>query len=137
MLNVIYGKKGSGKTKRMIRLANESLSGKSGDIIFMDYGSKHMYDLSHEIRFIDVENFKLDNPDKFYGFISGIVAEDTDATLFFIDSFSKMVGNSINEFENLFNKLDKLGEEYNIKFIVCISGDDDKMPEYLQKYLMS
>ena len=53
LIQIILGDKGSGKTKRLIDLVNESLKNEHGDIIFIDDDKRYMYDLRHEIRFVD------------------------------------------------------------------------------------
>ena len=49
MIQVILGDKGSGKTKRLIDLANDALKQEHGNIIFVDDDKRYMYDLRHEI----------------------------------------------------------------------------------------
>lgn len=53
MIQIIFGKRGSGKTKRIIDMANASVGEQKGSVLFIDDDSRYMYDLKHQIRFID------------------------------------------------------------------------------------
>ena len=57
MIRVILGDKGSGKTKRLIDLTNDALKSEHGNIIFIDDDKRYMYDLRHEIRFVDASEY--------------------------------------------------------------------------------
>ena len=58
MIKVILGDKGSGKTKRLIDLTNDALKTEHGNIIFVDDDKRYMYDLRHEIRFVDASEYR-------------------------------------------------------------------------------
>ena len=68
MIQVIYGKKGSGKTKRLLDMANDALKVEHGDIVFVDDDKRYMYDLRHEIRFVDASEYSVNSADMFLGF---------------------------------------------------------------------
>ena len=53
MIQVIHGKKGSGKTKRILDQANDAIKEHKGDVIFIDDDNRYMYDLRHEVRFVN------------------------------------------------------------------------------------
>ena len=59
MLNLIVGNKGSGKTKRMIDMINESLKISKGDIVCIEKGMKLTYDISHKVRLVEVESYDV------------------------------------------------------------------------------
>ena len=78
MIRVIYGKKGSGKTKRMLAMANDLGARADGSIAFIDVDKDYMYDLDRSIRFIDASEYSIFGADMFLGFIKGIAAQDFD-----------------------------------------------------------
>ena len=41
MIQIIYGKKGSGKTKRIIDMANEAVKAHEGSIVFIDDDNRY------------------------------------------------------------------------------------------------
>ena len=47
MIQVIHGKKGSGKTKRILDMANAAIKEHKGDVIFVDDDNRYMFDLRH------------------------------------------------------------------------------------------
>ena len=59
MIKVIYGAKGTGKTKQMIDAANEAVKTAKGHLVFITDTKRGMYDLEREVRFIDVTDFDL------------------------------------------------------------------------------
>ena len=59
MVQILAGEKGEGKTKILIDLANESVSTSDGDVIYIDDDKRHIYDLNHKIRFVEVSEFPL------------------------------------------------------------------------------
>ena len=58
MIQVIAGNKGSGKTKRLIDIANDALKSEHGLVVFVDDDKRYMYDLRHEIRFVDAGEYQ-------------------------------------------------------------------------------
>ena len=59
MVNLIAGKKGSGKTKDIVNKANDALLSSKGNTIFIDDDNRAMYDLHHDIRFINLSEFPI------------------------------------------------------------------------------
>ena len=50
MVQIIAGKKGKGKTKYLLDMANNAVKESKGSIVYLDKSSKHMYELSNKIR---------------------------------------------------------------------------------------
>ena len=57
MIQVIYGKKGSGKTKRILDMANHMVDTQHGDVVFVDDDNRYMFDLRHEVRFVNAGEY--------------------------------------------------------------------------------
>ena len=94
MIQIILGDKGSGKTKRLIDLVNESLKNEHGDIIFIDDDKRYMYDLRHEIRFVDASEYPVGHKSQaseMLGFICGMLSANFDLSLIAMDAFMKLV----------------------------------------------
>lgn len=137
MIQVILGKKGSGKTKRLIDMANDSLKVEHGVVVFIDDDKRYMYDLRHEMRFVDASEFALGehrSADWFYGLLGGMLSVNFDITLIYVDAFMKLVNAQPDEMEVLFEKLEKLSEDHNANFVLSVSGDPEQMPEYITRY---
>ena len=90
MVKLLVGHKGSGKTKQMIDLANESVENSKGSIIFINKNHRLMYDLKYRIRVICMEDFEhVTNSDEYIGFLYGIISSDHDIETIYIDSILK------------------------------------------------
>ncbi len=138
MIKVIMGKRGAGKSKKMIELANLAAKNETGDIVFINNSRKHMYDLDHEIRFINGSEFDINNFEVFYGFVCGIISEDFDISHIYIDGISQVINDErIYSFKNFFEKLQKLSEKFNINFTMAISDEPKKAPDFLKECLQS
>ena len=91
MIQVICGKKGSGKTKRILDMANTATQDSKHDIVFIDDDNRYMFDLRHEVRFINASEYELNNDQMFTGFLCGLVAQNFDMGLICIDAFKKLI----------------------------------------------
>ena len=47
MITLLIGKKGSGKTKKLIDHANEAVKNSNGNVVVIEKGLKLTYDISH------------------------------------------------------------------------------------------
>ena len=52
MIQIIAGKKGSGKTKRLIDMTNQTAKDAIHDVVFIDDDNRYMFDIAHKVRFI-------------------------------------------------------------------------------------
>ena len=141
MIQIISGVKGSGKTKRLLDQTNDALKVEHGDIVFIDDDKRYMYDLRHEIRFVDASAYPIArgcSPDAFLAFISGMLAVNYDISLISIDAFLKLVHiGDPAELTPFFQALDKLSQEHGCNFMVSVSMEIEKLPgdvlAYVQK----
>lgn len=132
MIRLIYGKKGSGKSKKLLDLANAEVARATGNLVYLDDDNRCMYDLQHEIRFINTSDYGIDNMDQLYGFVCGILSGDFDISAIFIDGLKKMIKKHDGDLEALLKKLDeKFGD---VTAHIVISGSEEA-PEFLQKYI--
>ena len=138
MIQVIAGHKGSGKTKRLIDIANDAFKSEHGTVAFIDYDKRYMYDLRHEIRFVDVsenETVKGCTSDVFFGFLSGMLAMNYDLSLVCIDAFLKLVKKTnLNDMEDFFARLNALSESSRCNFVINISCGEENLPAFVKQY---
>lgn len=136
MIQLIYAPKGSGKTKRLIDLANAELNTTKGDVVFIDDDKRYMYDVKHQIRFVDVKDYMIDSCDSLYGLLCGMVAQNFDIEAVFIDAFLKIIQKDVAEIEAYIKKIEQLTEKNQFKAVIIISADPDQAPEFLKKYII-
>ena len=138
MIQVILGKKGSGKTKRLLDLANEALKSEHGVIVFVDDDARYMYDLRHEIRFVNASEFALKEArcaDWFYGLLGGMLAVNYDISRIFVDAFARLLGNADwRQLEAFFQRLELLSEQHNADLVLSVSADPEMLPEFITRY---
>ncbi len=135
MIKLILGKKGSGKSKQIVEMANNIATEAKGDIVFIDDDKRYMYDLKHEIRFVNISEYKVDDISKFYGFVCGMLSQDFDISHIFIDGIKNMLGKNLIEMEPLFDDLNEILTKNNVKAVIVMSTDMEVMPEYVKKYI--
>jgi len=135
MVKVYFGKKGTGKTVKMIESADELAVNGTKTVIFIDSGKELMYRLNHKIRFININEFPLKGSKMLEGYIYGILSCNYDIGSVFIDRFSKITGEDPDQFEEFFNAIEHLSETADVDFYISISGDEKEIPEYLKKYI--
>ena len=135
MIHLIYGKKGSGKSKKLLDMANAEAVNASGNIVYVDDNNRCMYDLKHEIRFVNTADYSIDTAQKLYGFICGILSGDFDISTIYIDGLKKMVKNE--EEEDLVALLESFEEVFaQIDAYMVLSGSNTE-PEQLKKYMIN
>lgn len=135
MIRIIYGKKGSGKTKKIIDAANEAIKVSTGELVFIDDDNRYMYDLRHEIRFVNATEYDVSSPETFMGFICGILAGNYDMKQLFIDGFLRLVKSDMADLEAFFVKLEEITHRHGVDVVISASAKDDEVPEFLKKYI--
>ena len=135
MIRIIYGKKGSGKTKKIIDAANEAVKVSTGELVFIDVDNRYMYDLRHEIRFVNATEYDVSSPETFMGFICGILAGNYDMKQLFIDGFLRLVKSDMADLEAFFVKLEDITHRHGVDVVISASAKDDEVPEFLKKYI--
>ena len=132
MVQIIAGRKGKGKTKHLLDMANDSIKKAIGSIVYLDMSSKHMYELNNRIRLINVNEFPITTSQGFVGFISGIISQDHDLEQIYLDSFlttAKLEGLDIS---GTLEQLEEIGEKFGISFIISVSLDKEEIPAEFQ-----
>ena len=130
---IIAGRKGKGKTKHLLDMANDSIKKAIGSIVYLDKSSKHMYELNNRIRLINVNEFPITTSQGFVGFISGIISQDHDIETMFLDSFLKLACLEGEDISETIATLENLSAKYDVNFVLSVSMDGGEMPEQVQK----
>lgn len=133
MIGFVCGVKGSGKTKKMVDMANGIVNDALGKVVFVDDNTRHMFNLKHSIRLVTTDDFALNNHDSIYGFLVGLIAGDFDIHTIFVDSFLRMTNSSVTEVEPLVRRLEPIMEQNNVRLILSISADVENVPDYMKE----
>ena len=128
MVSLLLGHKGSGKTKRMLDLANDGIDIIDGSMVFINKNQRLMYDLKYQIRVVCMDEYdSITNSDEYIGFIYGIISSDHDIEKIFIDSILKHADFEKSDLPEFLGRLNKISETFGPDFIVSISADKEEM----------
>ena len=133
MVQITAGKKGKGKTKHLLDMANQGVKEATGSIVYLDKSSKHMYELSNKIRLINVNEYPLSGSQGFIGFLCGIISQDHDIETMFLDSFLKLASLEGEDIADTITTLETISDKYAVNFVLSVSMDAADMPESAQK----
>ncbi len=136
MIQVIFGEKGTGKTKRMLELANRLAKEAKGSSIFIDDDNSYMYDLDYCIRFINAKDYAIAGPKMFYGFLCGLAASDYDLEYIFVDGFATLIRHDLGTLGELFDQLRTFTEEHKLNLILSVSGTTSELPAFMRDLVM-
>ena len=134
MVELLIGKKGTGKTKQLIEHVNNAVKVAKGNVVFISNDTgRNMYDVSSKARMADTTDFDIESYNELFGFICGIVSRDFDITNIFIDGIFKIVGtDSLDGFEEFSTRLEKMSRQFNIAFVISMSIDAETAPDYIK-----
>ena len=136
MLQLLIGKKGTGKTKVLIDNVNEAAKVAAGNVVFISSNTeKAMYDITSKVRMANTAEFDVDTWDEFYGFICGIISGNFDITNVFVDGTLKITNNKMDGFEEFLTNIEALGKKFDVNFEMSLSIDVDVAPDYIKKYV--
>ena len=127
MVELLIGKKGTGKTKALIEKVNNALTVAKGNVVFISNDTnRNIFDVKSKARMADTSEFEIKSYDEFLGFISGIISRDFDIT--------NIVGSdNLDGFESFLNRLETMSQKFEITFVISVSIDAETAPDYIKK----
>ena len=134
MIKLVYGSKGTGKTKQLIDAANENLQKAKGLSVFITDTKRYMYDLKRDIRFVDVKDWNITGEEALCGFVKGIAAGNHDYEYIYIDGIARIAGKDLSELAGIFYMLDKISSENGITVTITCSAAKEELPDFIAKY---
>ncbi|GMQ56131.1 hypothetical protein AN1V17_05230 [Vallitalea sediminicola] len=139
MIRLVAGDTGEGKTKDLIKMANDAIKAVKGHIVYLDGDSSHIYDLHHNIRYINVSEFPINDYKEFFGFMCGILSEDSDIEQIYVDGLLRMANLPIenNNTKELISKLKTVSDSCKVRFIISVNCDTTGLPVALKEYLVA
>ena len=69
MITLLTGKKGSGKTKRLIEATNAAVEASKGNVVVIAKGANLTYDITSQARLINIENYGVAGVEAMTGFV--------------------------------------------------------------------
>ena len=135
MIQVFCNKRGSGKTKKLIDLANNQLTKAKGDSVYIDDDSSYIRQVDRRIRFISTEEFEITDCDSFYGLLCGIISENYDVENVYIDGILNIVSCGIRETSYLFKRIYNLARRSNFNVYMNINYEQEEVPDFIKEYV--
>ncbi|MBQ9103493.1 MAG: hypothetical protein IJY57_00160 [Clostridia bacterium] len=134
-MKIIYGPKGTGKTKIIIDSANEVAETAKGHVVFITDTNRYNHDIKYKIRLLDVSKFDIKNEDGLRGFIKGIVAANGDNEYVYLDGIARITGKPLAEMQSIFDAMEMLEKEFGVNFVLTCSAAKEDLPEFIVKHL--
>ena len=134
MVKLITGGKGTGKSKRMIEMANELTKISKGHVVFIDDDKRPMYDLKYAIRFISMDEYPVLDQKGFWGFLCGMISCDHDIEAIFIDGLIRIINTDIQSAFEFIKEINILSQKFQIDFIISMSCAENELPAELKEY---
>ena len=128
MVTLLTGKKGSGKTKKLIDMVNAALEKSNGNVVVIEKGQQMTYNIPYAARLVDSDAYHVKGQEALLGFISGICAGNYDVTDIFVDSTLKITGTGAEACAYLVPELKKLSESASTSIVLSISAADEDIP---------
>lgn len=138
MVQLIVGNKGKGKTKHLLEKVNSKVQESSGNIVYLDKSTKHMYELNNKVRLIDLSQYDVKGSAEFIGFLSGIISQDHDLEEMYLDNFLTLAGieEDTEALEGVVDRLEKMSEAFGLDFILSVGRNEGELPENLKSKII-
>ena len=134
MVKLIVGKKGTGKTKMLIEQVNAAAEASKGCVICIEKGLTLDKDITHKVRLVNTDSYKVDDAAALYGFVAGVAASNYDITDIYLDSTLRICGDAA-AMEAFLLKVDALTADTNISFTATVSMAAEELPASLAKFI--
>ena len=144
MSKLIVGVKGTGKTKALVDEINKAANESHGSVVCVEY---NLFSPSAPRALFrsppcpaaqtlaDAGDYGVNDADKLYGFVCGILAGNYDVTELFIDSALKICGEDVAAFERFFLALNEITEKNNIHCVMTASLPAEDVPASLASFI--
>lgn len=124
MVNLLIGQKGSGKTQKMIDLANAKVKECNGNVVFIKKTHRDTASVSFDIRTICLDDIPaISNTDAYIGFLYGMSSANHDIECVFIDALLKHADVTLETLPAFVAKLNQITADCDITFYVSVSAD--------------
>ena len=136
MITLLIGKKGSGKTKRLIDAIHQALKDETGSMVCIEKGHTMRFDVDHRVRLIDASEYASGSYTFLRGFLSGLHAGNFDITHIFVDNLYKIARSKDPvETENFLDWCSLFSAEKGVAFTFTIPGEPGDAPDYIARFM--
>lgn len=130
MVNLLTGPKGSGKTQKMIELANEQAKACNGSVVFIKNSHRDTKSVDFNIRVVCMDDYAaITNPDEYIGFLYGMSSSNHDVECVFIDGILKSSNIELANMPSFVERLKGVSAQCGINFYVSISATKEDLKD--------
>ncbi len=126
MIKIIIGRKGSGKTKKLVDLVNEAANTSLGNVVCIEKGDTLTYSLTHKARLIDADAYGISGYNEYYSMLAGIKSGNHDVTHIFGDATLRI---GTRDYDELYAFFERLGKIDDVEFLFTVSADKEDLPK--------
>ncbi len=134
MIRVILGEKGTGKTKMLLDSVHAAVESEKGNVVFINNGARHIFDVSHKIRLVDTSEFAVETYEEFYGLLSGILAQNYDVSHIFVDGIKKIAKGSMEDLEKFLEKATALTAKFDVQMAISLSMSAEEASDKIKAF---
>ena len=135
MIQVIYGEKGTGKTKIIVDAANAYAKEAKGVVVYIDRSNHRLHDLHRSVRLVDASHYGLTSQHDILSFIKGMLAANFDIEQMYIDGITRLLDCNVSELAELYQGLEQISKEHDVNFVITASGAKEELPDFILKHV--
>ncbi|MGI6298321.1 MAG: hypothetical protein ACOX1T_03855 [Saccharofermentanales bacterium] len=136
MIKVIVGRKGSGKTARLVDDLNAHATSDNANVVCIERGRRLDRLVKYQIRLLDISDYPIVGFRELLAFIAGISAKDYDLTHIYIDSIFKIANDtSMINLEKFLEELETFSDNNNFSVMIILSAEPEALPESIRRYV--
>jgi len=132
LINIIYGSKGSGKTKQIIDMANAAVESAKGSIVYITDTMNHSRSVNNGARYVITNDYDITDGKTLKGFIAGMLAGNYDIEHVFIDGAARIAKSKIAGIRPVILFMEKRAD---VTFTLTVSADLPDIPAFIKKHI--
>lgn len=132
MVHIINGEKGDGKTKELIKRANECET--RGIKVYIGKDNKNIFNLNQDIKYINIVDYDVKTAHGVLSFVRGMIAANSDIEAFFIDGLFDICDEDHSALIDFFEKIGKYTAMFNVEIVLTVSLADEELPDFIKQY---
>ena len=134
MVELLIGKKGSGKTKTLIEKVNAASMVADGNVVYICKDMSGIYDIKSNVRMCETASFNMSSYKDLLFFIIGIISGNYDITNIFIDGIFKIINSEdLAGAEEFLKNIQDISNRFEVSFVISVSVDANDAPDYIKE----
>lgn len=136
MVKLIVGKKGSGKTKRLVDELNQ-LAAEEKNVVCIQADDRLNQSIKYSVRLVNIEEYPVAGYDQLLSFVAGMSAKDYDLDELYIDSIIKVAkSDNLDEFTSFLLKLAEFVENKKFSATIMFSAEAEELPASIKQFII-